>query len=322
MTTPNTIVRSRPVLAGSLQEFPLEAAGMGAIGYQICPVIEAPEQSGEYGNIAAKEILTPGHRKRAPGGGYPRSKFEFGERTYKTVEHGGEGVIDDRRAAQYKTYFEAEKAVTAIERFKNTQAAELRIAALAMNTSTFASQLTPAGVAWSNHGSANPIKNVHTGKLAIRARTGILPNIGYCSWDAFENLKHNDKIIARIQAEGAGKEANVSMISADKVAEILGVKKLLVGGLMQNTSNIGQDATIASVWDTDIFGLGYIDETGNIEFPTAMRCFHWGEDGSNIGGVVESYRDETVRADVVRVRHDTDEQVVMGDLIELITGIA
>jgi hypothetical protein len=44
--------------------------------------------------------------------------------------------------------------------------------------------------------------------------------------------------------------------------------------------------------------------------PCIGRTFHWAGDGSGIDGTIESYRDETVRGDVIRVRHDVDEIVL------------
>ena len=41
-----------------------------------------------------------------------------------------------------------------------------------------------------------------------------------------------------------------------------------------------------------------------------------------IGGTVETYRDETIRGDVVRVRHDTDERIIYTELGHLLTSIA
>jgi hypothetical protein len=54
---------------------------------------------------------------------------------------------------------------------------------------------------------------------------------------------------------------------------------------------------------------------------------HWGGDGSQIDserliGVVERYRDEDIRSDVIRVRHETDEHKVYPEMAQVITGIA
>ena len=51
------------------------------------------------------------------------------------------------------------------------------------------------------------------------------------------------------------------------------------------------------------------------------RTFHWSEDGSSENGTVETYRDETVRSNIVRVRMDVDEQVILPTAGYLLTGI-
>ena len=55
--------------------------------------------------------------------------------------------------------------------------------------------------------------------------------------------------------------------------------------------------------------------------PCIGRTFHWSADGSSIGGTVESYRDETVRADIIRVRHDVDELVLYPQAGHLLSNI-
>jgi hypothetical protein len=62
--------------------------------------------------------------------------------------------------------------------------------------------------------------------------------------------------------------------------------------------------------------------TDDIREPCLGRTFHWGEDGSQIGGLMESYREEQKRSDIIRCRHDVDEKVLytqMGHLLSNIT---
>ena len=59
----------------------------------------------------------------------------------------------------------------------------------------------------------------------------------------------------------------------------------------------------------------------NLREPQYARTFHWGADGSNIGAVVESYRSNTRRADIIRARMDTDEKEIYADVAQVITGI-
>jgi hypothetical protein len=55
--------------------------------------------------------------------------------------------------------------------------------------------------------------------------------------------------------------------------------------------------------------------------PCIGRMFHWSEDGSSPGGTVESYRDEIVRGNIIRVRHDVDEVVLYPQAGHLVSNI-
>jgi hypothetical protein len=65
-----------------------------------------------------------------------------------------------------------------------------------------------------------------------------------------------------------------------------------------------------------------IAETNAIEEPCLARTIHWGEDGSTIGGTVETYYEDQSRGDVVRARHEVEEKIVyteMGQLLYHVT---
>jgi hypothetical protein len=55
--------------------------------------------------------------------------------------------------------------------------------------------------------------------------------------------------------------------------------------------------------------------------PCIGRTFHWSEDGSQVGGAVEEYYSDEVRADIIRVRHDTDEVIMYPQAGHLLSNI-
>ena len=64
-----------------------------------------------------------------------------------------------------------------------------------------------------------------------------------------------------------------------------------------------------------------VAETQDHREPCIGRTFHWGEDGSTIGGTVETYRDENIRSDIVRNRLDVDEKRLVIESGHLLTNI-
>ncbi len=98
---------------------------------------------------------------------------------------------------------------------------------------------------------------------------------------------------------------------------------ILVAGGTKNTANEGQSASLSEIWDDEYCWIGRVATTADFREPCIGRIFHWAGDGSQEEGLVESYRDETVRSDIVRVRHDVDEVVLhtaCGGLLDNITA--
>lgn len=319
---PSTSFDPRPDLAVTMQEFPLAMAKEGIIGSELFPTIEVDVQAGNYGTIPNKEITTPASAKRNSDGTYQRMGWEFDDLNFKTEEFGIEIPLDERRANMYREFIDAERFNAELSRFKTMQADEIRKAAIAMNVANFSGQTNGAGTAWTNHTTSSPKDNIHAAKMAVYAREGVICNVGWSSWERFEDMRMNSEIIAAIEASGSGQPAKLSDITVEMVANAVGLERLLVGGMVKNTANINQNKSIASIWDNTLFGVGYIDLSNNPEMPSLFRQFHWGADGSQIGGVIESYEEARSRSVIHRCRHEVDEQQVVASMGQLITGVA
>lgn len=322
MPKPATNVRVRLDIAASMMGVPFLAQQAGAIAYKLSPVYEVPKQSGEYGDIAPKELLTVGDdRRRNSDGSYKRSTIRFSDRNYATKEFGGEGTVDERDSHKFEDYFDHELVVGQVEMNRNVLAKEKRIADKAMDSANFVGQTTPAGSTWDAWKTSNPGLDIHNAKKAQWKRTGIRPNVGYCSENTFLDLINNDEVFRKIHSEGAGDPAKPSDITIEMLKKVFLLEDILVGGMSINKGNINQDLDIDGVWSDDYFGLAFIDRTNNIAVPTAFRTFHWDVDGSRIGGTVEDYFEDNKRTHVVRVREDVDEQEPRSDLKQLVTGV-
>jgi hypothetical protein len=55
--------------------------------------------------------------------------------------------------------------------------------------------------------------------------------------------------------------------------------------------------------------------------PTFGRIFSWSEEVGADGTIVESYRDDDARSDVVRVRNDADEKLVAAGCGYRLSGV-
>lgn len=299
-------------------EFDLQANMERAIGTRVFPVMEVGKKSGAFGRIPLAQLLQTRNTQRAPGGGYSRGSWTFEPDTYACIEHGAEEPVDDSESEIYREYFDAELVSAQRARAAVLLNHEVRVKDLVLG-GAFTS--TAVATEWNAAATASPIDDVEAAVQRLYAN-GIVANALVLGWKPFRNLRNCAQITDRIAAAGAGGPIEVGKITATKLGEIFDLDHVLVGGMQQNTADQGQTAAIESVWGETVVAVTRIAQTNDIREPCLGRTFHWGEDGSSIGTTMETYRDETIRGDVVRSRFDTAEKVIYPTVsAELLTGV-
>ncbi|HOE97281.1 MAG TPA: hypothetical protein PK847_11930 [Candidatus Sumerlaeota bacterium] len=322
MPQPTTSLATlRPDLAGSLEEFDLAMDRNGFIGLRVLPVIEVAKKSGTFGRIPLEQLLQERDTLRAPGSGYSRGNFKFTPDSYICEEHGAEEPVDDTEAEMYREYFDAELVATERARDVVLRNHELRVASLVFNATTFTSQTTNVTNEWDDYGNATPIDNIETAVRAIWNRTGLWPNALIINRIVFRNLRNCEQVIDRIASQGAGSAIKASDITADMLARVFDLQQVLVAGSPYNSANEGAAATIAPIWSSEYAMVARLAGGNDIREPGLGRTFHWGADGSRIGTTIESYRDETIRGDVIRARHDVDEKLIYPEAAQLLDNV-
>lgn len=318
--TPSTAVANlRPDISGMFTEYDLEANQARMIGLQVFPVFEAGLQAGPFGKITIESLLRAVRTNRSSGGGYNTTEFEFTNDSYATSEHGLVVPVDNRNAKIYANYFDAEVVAARLARHGVMVNQEARIAAKVFNTSTF----TPTAVTteWSSADTADPISDVEAAVQRLYAK-GIIANALIINWKVFRNLRNCAAIIDRITSAGAGQSAKPSEITAQLLATVFDIEQVIVAGAQSNSAAQGQAASINSIWSNEYAMIGRVASAGaSIEEPCLGRTFHWGEDGSSIGGTFETWYDEDIRGDKIRCRMDTDEKLLYADAGELLSNI-
>jgi len=311
MPSPSSALSTqRPDLAASFEAFDLEAEKANYIGSQVAPVINVASQAGNFGKIPLKQLLQNRDTQRAPGSGYSRGNFTFDPATFSTKEHGAEEPIDDREARMYAEYFDAE--TIAAKRAMNAVLtnAEKRWAAALFNTATWtgASLYTDVATVWATIATAVPLTDVEAAVNKVYDNSGLWPNALIISRKVFRDLRNTAQIIDRIKYSGH-MDPRAGNIAVEAISAAFDLKVIVAGGT-KNTANEGQAATPASIWSNGYAMIARVAASNDPKEPCVARTFHWSEDGSQVDGRFETYRDETIRGDVVRCRHDVDEIVM------------
>jgi hypothetical protein len=174
---------------------------------------------------------------------------------------------------------------------------------------------------WDDYENATPLDDVESIVQAIWAASGMWPNAIIMNKLVFRNLRMCYQMVDRISANGAGDKIKAADITAQMIGQAFDLEHVLVGGGTKNTAIEGQSPVFAPIWSNEYVMVGRIAVGPDPREACIGRMFHWGEDGSEIGGHVESYRDETVRGNVVRVRHQVDEKILVSGCGALLSNI-
>ena len=318
----SSLATLRPDLATFL-EFDLESEKAGYISTQVMPVQNVVSQSGSFGKIPIEQLLQQRETRRAPGAGYARGNFTFGTATYATEEHGAEEPVDDREAKMYAEYFDAEQVSTMRAFSAVLRNAEERTADAIFNTTTWTgSSLTTALThEWDDATNAVPLTDVEAAVQKIYDNSGLWANALVINRKVFRNLRNCDQVIERIQSAGAGDATKASDVTVQMLAQAFDLPFIIVAGTSKNSANEGQAATPTQIWSGEYAMICKVATGMDMREPCIGRTFHWSDDGSNIGGTVESYRDEVIRGNVIRVRHDVDEVVLYPQAGHLLSNV-
>lgn len=303
--TSDTAVR-RPDLAVVVDEY-RDTVATGAIAPQVMPFIPVAVQTAQFPVIPKEVMLKIHDTRRAMRGRYPSSDWEFEMGHYATKENGWEEKIDDRERKLYATQLDAEVVATRRATKIIDLSKEQRVAAKVFNATNFTAHAVTHE--WDDATNAVPIDNINTAKLAVRAACGMLPNTLIIAFSTFLNLKNCDQIVDRLIYTFPG--IDINRMSSQQLAAIFDVGQVLVGGAVYDSADKGQDASISDLWSNEYAMLTVCSDSPDISEPCIGRTFLWTEETPGSGEpVVESYRDEGSRSDVVRVRHDSDERLV------------
>lgn len=293
----------RPDLGIAVFETLQQAAVMGFIGMQVMPMFSVPVTSAEYPVIPKEALFNLLETKRGSKGTYNQDEDEFESGFFKTSENGLEKRVDDRFAAIYGTQFAYELTIANILMGNILRAWEYRVASKLFNTSNFSA--TNATTSWATHASADPQKDVETGKTSLRGN-GIVPNALILNWTAFTNCRQCADVQEKVY-QLFPDAAKTGRITIEHLRTYFDVERILVAGALYNTANRNQNASLSDIWGTQYAMLCKIAD-GDVTEPCIGRTFHWDESGqAGPPVIVEEYYDNKRRSNILRVRHDTDE---------------
>jgi len=328
MAAPSTAIQ-RTELSVGFTEFSLEASRRGFIGPRVLKPRLVGKQEADVGKVPLEQLLQTEQTLRTPRTAYGRSTFEFTTFSYACKEHGFEEPIDDADLKMYSDVVDAETIHAARVQDRVLRRYEIEAAAKVFDATVWtevAGLQTAVGVAWDQADTATPISDVAAAKRAIFDRTGLWPNKLALNKRVFEDVQVCAEVLERVLYGGTnGDPANVT---AEALASIFGLDEVLVAEGAYNSANEGQDATITPIWTDGYAMLFRAAVTDDMAEPCIGRTFLWpgdgageGPDASQIGVILEEYREEKVRGSVLRARTYYDLQILYASAGQLLSGL-
>jgi len=313
-TSPGTF--SRPDLGQAYEEFDLMAHVNGFVGLRLMPMTSTGLQAGTFSRVKIQSLLKDDRDvKRAPGAGYNRSSWEFEADSFACEERGAEELLDDRERAAFGftgirfDMLSADRAVAALMRNL-----EVEIATLCQNAAGFPTQTTAVGTEWDTAATATPVNDVLAARESFKSQVGIYPNGIVLSEKVMTNVVQTAEVQDYVKYGATMDDPRTLAESA--LAKVWRIPNVIVSSAVRSTANPGQPtAVLADIWDDEFVSLIHIPQGDDLRSVGFGRTFAFQE------LVVEQYREEKLRSDVIRARFDIQVKTIHTEAIHILSNI-
>ncbi len=279
------------------------------VGSKVLPFQKSKIRAGSYSSITRETILANPDAAREIGGDYNRVVVGAKDKTFTCKEYGVEVPVDDAERAMFGAHgdFDAEAAATIVAGRNLMVAYERRVAAAVFNTTTWTGAplfLDNSASPWATI-TTDIIGQVLAAREKVRANVGMYPNALIVSAAQLTNMLKNTGIRNQFPGQML---ITLEMIQRALVS-IFGLTKLIVGGAVYNSAKEGQSFSGSDVWSNLYAMVARVADEGDpLQTPCVGRTILWQPDSPE-DLVVESYREEQRRSDIIRTRHQTAEQI-------------
>lgn len=269
------------------------------IADDVLPTVKVAKQTGKY-YVYDKSNLRIDKTNRAAGSG--ANEIDFGVAptgTFACDDHALKGFvadeIQDQADAALNPLIDETETVTE----KLLLDRELNAANLLRSTANLTQNTTLSGTSqWSDYSNSDPIGDIRTARTTIHAATFKKPNTLILGKQVFDMLCDHPAIIERI------KYSQLGVITAELMARVFQVEKVIVGEAGYNTANEGQTDSLSYVWGKDAI-VAYISPVVRIKMLTLGVTFTYAT------RMVKRWRDEDREGTYVRIGQDNYVQKII-----------
>lgn len=286
------------------------------VGLEVLPVREVATKNGQYPVFDTDQFDINDSETRAPGSNFARRDFQYSQASYTALQYALEGVLPDEDESQAKDDGISDAAGAIAQKLQRDLMVghEKRVADLLANTDYNAIDFTGSkygGGAMSVSANAKPILAVQDAVETLNGN-GFFDNLSLIIESSLFNEMINTTNVREIF------NGNSQYTDRQVILDALGVNKIIICPTRRLTSAKGQTGTRGKIWSTTKMWVG---QTVGGDFANGGfgRTLSYAPDGGVF--TAETYRDEPIKSDVLRVYNSVDEVVNNTNAIVSITGV-
>lgn len=309
----NTDAIIRPELQVTVQEA-LEADKF-FIADKIFPLWPSKTETGTYRKIKKNtggvlRMTGSDQTLRAPRTPYKEVDRTYEKASYTCRDRGLTEVVDDSTQADLNRFFDAEETATRLTLADILRAQEKRVADKVMDESVWGKADAVVAYTEALLSTIDIAQDIEEAIARVQKR-GELVNTIILSRNIWKRIRRTTKLRQYIYGDNAGGKIITKDVFLSTFQDSAPITSLHIAEAVYSTAKDNQDVTdarLAYIWGDSHIWLGNVSE-GDPNMGGAGRVIYWEED-AEFNYVVETYRDEPRRSDVVRVRQNNEEHVV------------
>lgn len=265
----------------------------------VLPMVKVAKQTGKY-YVYDKSNLRVDKTNRAAGSA--ANEIDFGvapSGTFACDDHALKGFVPDEIQDQADAALNPliDETETVTEKLLLDR--EINAANLLTSTANLTNNTTLSGTSqWSDYSNSDPIGDVRTARTSVHTNTFKKPNAIIMAKTVFDTLVDHPAIIERI------KYSQLGIVTAELLARVLQVERIIVGEAGNNTAVEGQTDVLAYVWGKHAI-VCYIAPQIKIKMLTLGVTFTYSQ------RLVKRWRDEDREGTYVRIGNDNYIQKII-----------
>lgn len=290
-----------------LSSFSQRYSNLEYIADQILPLVKVSEKTGKFAKYGKENlrIFSTG-LLRAPGAEAVEVDYTASQGTYACFERSAAKGIAWEAYQNTDDPYDPKRDATKHTIDLIMQANEYGLATAMSNNSIMTQYVALSGTQkWDEATYASdPIADIFTACEAVRTSTGRWPNLMVMPHKVRTALKKHPLIIERIKYT-PGKQTGGSLTNSEleqAIADIFGIKKVVVGSAVYNQANEGAADSLTDIWGKNLWVIY------RVETPTILEA-SFGYTIQDLPRTVDGWSEIWKKRDVVRTSWSYDQNI-------------